>query len=131
MLRGLGHRVSIHQHFDGQPCDLMLALHAKRSARDIERFRRSRPSSPLVLALTGTDLYRDIHRYRAARRSIELADRLILLQPHGRRELPKQLEAKTRVIYQSVPAPKSIPQPLKSVFEVGVIGHLRPVKDPF
>ena len=131
MLRGLGHRVSIHQHFDGQSCDLMLALHAKRSARDIERFRRSRPASPLLLALTGTDLYRDIHRSRAARRSLELADRLILLQPHGRRELPKQLQAKTRVIYQSVSAPKSIPQPLHGVFEVAVIGHLRPVKDPF
>ncbi len=131
ILRGLGHRVSVHQHFAGQNCDVLLALHAKRSASDIERFRRSQPQSPLVLALTGTDLYRDIHRYATARRSLELADRLILLQPHGQCNLPKRLKAKTRVIYQSIATPKRIPKPLKSVFEVLLIGHLRPVKDPF
>ena len=131
ILRGLGHRVTVHQHFNGGNCDVLLALHAKRSAGDIKRFRRSQPNSPLILALTGTDLYRDIHRYATARRSLELADRLILLQPHGLSHLPEKWKAKTRVIYQSVPTPKKIPKPLKSVFEVLVIGHLRPVKDPF
>jgi hypothetical protein len=36
---------------------------------------------PLVVALTGTDLYRDIHESAEARESLELAHRLIVLQP--------------------------------------------------
>ena len=131
ILRGLGHRVTVDQHYSGENCDVLLALHAKRSAGDIERFRKLQPKSPLVLALTGTDLYRDIDRYAVARRSLELADRLILLQPHGQKQLPKKLKAKTRVIYQSVPTPKRFSKPLKDIFEVLLIGHLRPVKDPF
>jgi putative glycosyltransferase (TIGR04348 family) len=131
ILRDLGHDVTIRQQFDGESCDVMVALHARRSAADIQRFRRSRPKSTLVLALTGTDLYRDIHHNETARHSLERADRLVLLQPHGQRELPDELAAKTRVIYQSVATPKNTPRPLKNVFEICVIGHLRPVKDPF
>lgn len=132
ILRELGHHVTIQQAFLGdERCDLLLALHAKRSARDIRRFRERRPTSPLLLALTGTDLYADIHRHAIARQSLELADRLILLQPHGRTQLPKRLHDKTSVIFQSVPSPSNRPAPLKRVFEVLVIGHLRPVKDPF
>ena len=51
ILRGLGHRVTVDQHYSGQNCDVLLALHAKRSADDIERFRKLWPNSPLVLAL--------------------------------------------------------------------------------
>ncbi|MFP6675472.1 MAG: selenoneine biosynthesis selenosugar synthase SenB [Pirellulaceae bacterium] len=131
ILRELGHQATIHQRFNGQPCDLLVALHAHRSAADIERFRRSHPKSPLLLALTGTDLYRDIARHEVARHSLELADRLILLQPHGQRFLSQRFQNKTRIIYQSVPAPKRIPQRSKTTFRVAVIGHLRSVKDPF
>ena len=131
ILRELGHHVTIHQQYTGQRCDLLVALHARRSAQDIVRFCRTQPDAPLLLALTGTDLYRDISRYETARRSLELADRLILLQPHGRNLLPSALQNKTRVIYQSVPTPKRIPIRLSKVFRVAVIGHLRSVKDPF
>src|SRR5213079_1662071 len=81
--------------------------------------------------LTGTDLYRDIHRSAVARRSLELATRLVALQPHGVEELPAELRGKTRVIFQSVDAPKRRPSPAAEAFEVCVLGHLRPVKDPF
>ena len=131
VLRGLGHRVTINEHFAGESSDIMVALHAKRSSTDIRRFRKSHPDAPLVVALTGTDLYHDLERYATARRSLELADRLILLQPHGLHFLPSRFKSKARVIYQSVTPPKRIVKPLKSVFEIVVIGHLRPVKDPF
>lgn len=132
LLRDLGHRVTLAEEYRASATlDLLIALHARKSADSIRRFRRQQPEQPLVLALTGTDLYRDIHRDESARRSLQWADRLVLLQPHGISELPNNLRDKARVIYQSVEAPKTRPQPLKTVFEVCVIGHLRPVKDPF
>ncbi|MDA1049171.1 MAG: selenoneine biosynthesis selenosugar synthase SenB [Planctomycetota bacterium] len=131
LLRELGHRVALAESFFGQPCDLLIAMHAKRSAASIREFHDSRSGTPLIVALTGTDLYRDIKTNRAAQYSLELADRLLLLQPAGVGSLPTPLQAKARVIQQSATGLSNPPPRLRSVFEVAVIGHLRPVKDPF
>lgn len=131
ILRGLGHRVVVMQTWNGRPCDLMVALHARRSAASIERFRREFPDALLIVALTGTDLYGDIKTSNAARNSLALATRLILLQPLGIEELPRHVRRKARVIYQSVERPRKKSLPLRKYFEVCVMGHLRPVKDPF
>ena len=101
ILRGLGHRVEVQEAYRGQSCDLMVALHARRSFPSISRFRLERPLLPIVLAMTGTDLYGDIHTDPNARRSLEMASRLVLLQRTGVSELPKPLRSKARVIYQS------------------------------
>jgi putative glycosyltransferase (TIGR04348 family) len=131
MLRSLGHRVSVRERISGERCDLLIALHARKSAGDVAQFRRANSDRPIVVVLTGTDLYGDIHTSRAAQQSLELADRLVLLQPEGELELPTRLRQKTRVIFQSaVPLP-SRPRPFRSIFEISVCGHLRPVKDPF
>src|SRR5215813_3302002 len=87
VLRQLGHRVSISQEYEQQPVDLLVALHARRSHPSIARFRRLHPDSPIVLALTGTDIYRDIHKSPRARESLALADRIVVLQPRALREL--------------------------------------------
>ena len=130
MLRSLGHRVSVRESFQNERCDLLIALHARKSSSDVARFRRANSDQPIVVVLTGTDLYGDIRTSRAAQQSLELADRLVLLQPEGRQELHPRLRKKTRVVFQSaVPLP-SPPRPLKNVFEISVCGHLRPVKDP-
>ena len=131
MLRDLGHRVGIKQEFRGERCDLLVALHARRSARSVTRFRAECPDKPLVVALTGTDLYVDVHRHPAAKRSLLLADRLVVLQAYGLRELQPRMREKARVIYQSVSAPVHRRKPVKKMFRVCVLGHLRPVKDPF
>jgi putative glycosyltransferase (TIGR04348 family) len=109
----------------------MVALHARRSHESIARFHHAHPELPLIVALTGTDLYGDIHTDGCAQESLELATRLIVLQPMGIEELPERLRSKVRVIYQSVewrgkPGPRS-----ERWFDVCVLGHLRPVKDPF
>ncbi len=130
LLRSLGHRVVIAQTLADQSCDILIALHARKSATAITRFRQRQPGKPIVLALTGTDLYHDIHRDATARASLERASRLVLLQSHGLGTLPAAAQAKARVIYQSAQPPRRVPEPLRSVFEVCVSGHLRPVKDP-
>jgi len=130
MLKALGHRVTIAQEYDGAPCDLMVALHARRSFAAIDCFRRLYPELPLIVALTGTDLYGDIRTSVEAQQSLELATRLIILQPRGIDELSAHLHPKVRVIYQSVPTPAGLPPKSKTTFDVCVLGHLRPVKDP-
>jgi putative glycosyltransferase (TIGR04348 family) len=109
----------------------MLALHARRSYPAIDQFHRLHPTRPLIVALTGTDLYGDIKTSAEAQQSLELATRLIVLQPKGIEELPPHLHAKTHVIYQSLVGPKRPPEKSKKTFDVCVLGHLREVKDPF
>ncbi len=131
ILRGLGHRVTVTSADAPPRCDVLVALHARRSAPAIRRFRRDHPTGPLVVALTGTDLYRDIKTSRPAQRSLALADRLVLLQDDGASHLPAAVRDKARVIYQSAQPPRRPGAPLTRVFEAVVIGHLRAVKDPF
>jgi len=131
MLRSLGHRVTIETEYRGAACDLLVALHARRSFPSIERFHRDHPERPLILALTGTDLYGDLRTDADARRALDLASHLILLQPAGLDELPARIRAKARVVYQSASPAPGRSAPSRRTFDVCVIGHLRPVKDPF
>jgi putative glycosyltransferase (TIGR04348 family) len=108
----------------------MLALHAKKSRDSMLRYVHAQPGSPLILALTGTDLYRDIRFNADARNSISLAARIIVLQEHAVMELPADAQKKTRVIYQSAPKLSAV-APYKRYFEVCILGHLREEKDPF
>jgi putative glycosyltransferase (TIGR04348 family) len=130
ILRGLGHKVNIEQKYSGKPADVLVALHARRSHKSIRKFHERYPHLPLVVTLTGTDLYRDIHTDQDAQRSLELADRLIVLQELALAELPKQFRSKTRVIYQSAEPYKVAPSRNAGAFKVCVIGHLREEKDP-
>lgn len=131
LLRQLGHRVVLRQEYHGEPCHVLVALHARRSFPAIDAFRNAHPDGALILALTGTDLYEDIRTDGLAQRSLELASRLIVLQPCGIAELPQHLRVKARVIYQSATAPRLPGAPKRNVFQVCVLGHLREVKDPF
>ena len=131
ILRQLGHSVALGVDYDGAACDVLVALHAKRSAPAVFEFLERRPGRPVIVALTGTDLYRDIHRSRKAHRALEAATRLIALQPLAAAELAAHLRGKLRVIYQSVDkTPGRIERP-DGVFQVCVVGHLRSIKDPF
>ena len=130
ILRSLGHRLTIAAEYEGAPCDLCIALHARRSHQAVVQYHRIYPERPLVVALTGTDLYRDIRTSRRAQESLEHADRLIVLQPKGRAELPPRLRRKVRVIYQSAEPTHVAAVKDRHCFEVCVLGHLRREKDP-
>jgi putative glycosyltransferase (TIGR04348 family) len=122
--------VVIVTEWHGDACDVLVALHARKSHGSIARFRKRRPRAPLVVALTGTDLYHDLRTSARARRSLALATRLVVLQPRGRAALPSAFRAKARVIRQSAVGPPRGAAPRAGVFEVCVLAHLRPVKDP-
>jgi putative glycosyltransferase (TIGR04348 family) len=148
ILRRLGNRVSIIQTYDGKPYDLLVALHARKSHPAVINFRRQNPEGPVIVALTGTDLYPDIRTSRSARKSLDLATRIVVLQPKATEKLRPIWRKKTRVIYQSVENGQAVTgtsgRPAKpqgnstrakerstASFDVSVIGHLRAVKDPF
>ena len=96
----------------------------------MQRWKERNPAAPLVVALTGTDLYRDLPASSEARRSLELADRVIVLQEAALRELPPGVRAKTSVVHQSSStATRAAPPP--GTFRIAVVGHLREEKDPF
>lgn len=130
-LRQLGHKVAIVNDFDGTAYDLLIALHAWRSAAAIQRFDARYPEKPLIVALTGTDLYRFIRSNPGPTlRSIELADRLIVLHDLAHQALPESVRGRINVVYQSAIPLKRRHPPARRTFDICVVGHLRDEKDP-
>jgi putative glycosyltransferase (TIGR04348 family) len=127
-LRELGWRVQIGISWAGEPCDLLVALHARKSHGSLAERARAHPEAPRILALTGTDLYEELLGDPAARESIELATRLVVLQPLALHRLPEHARERVRVIWQSAVAPADAPA--QPDFTVCAIAHLRDVKDP-
>jgi putative glycosyltransferase (TIGR04348 family) len=109
----------------------MIALHALKSFNAIKLYRANYPHLPLIIVLTGTDLYGMIQTSAAAQLSLELADRLVVLQNQGLKALPAPLRDKTRVIYQSARKIKNRADAGRKQFKIFVIGNLRNEKDPF
>jgi putative glycosyltransferase (TIGR04348 family) len=131
-LRELGWHVRIATTYAGEPCDVLVALHARKSHAALSKYRDCRPAGPLVVVLTGTDLYDDLRTSRAAQRSLDLADRLVVLHALAGQDLPEQVRAKVRVVIQSADpvVPRPSPNPDMDTFLFCVLGHLRREKDP-
>jgi putative glycosyltransferase (TIGR04348 family) len=132
ILAGLGRvKVTVAQDWTAAQAapDLLIALHARRSAAALAAFAAAHPDRPSILVLTGTDLYRDIHEDATARASLDHATALVVLQPQGLEELGPAARAKARVIYQSAPSRRRAGARPGS-FDIAMIGHLREEKDP-
>lgn len=128
MLRGPC-RVILQTAWEGEPADVLVALHARRSAQSIRDFRERFPDRPIGVVLTGTDLYRDLPANRAAARSLEIADRLVVLQDDAPRLLAPALRRKCLVIFQSARALDPVTK-ANGRLDCVVVGHLRAEKDP-
>lgn len=125
-LRGR-YRVRLGTGWQGAP-DILIALHARRSAAAVASFATAFPDRPLIVVLTGTDLYRDIDTDADARRSLQRATRLVVLNDDGIARLPRALRPKAVAIVQS--ARPLAPAPKRRGFNVAVVGHLRDEKNP-
>ena len=113
---------------DPGEADLLIALHARRSADVVRHWREARPEAPLALVLTGTDLYRDLDHDPRARHSLECASRVVVLQEEGLARLDAATRAKAVVIVQSASAVRAARSPGDADFVA--VGHLRAEKDP-
>lgn len=131
LLRELGHTTRITTGIDAHArWDVLVALHARRSAHAVREAKARAPDKPVVVALTGTDLYVDIHHDDEAKRSLDLADALVVLQPLALRELAAKHRRKAYVILQSADAPPRRPRSNRRAFEVALVAHMRSEKDP-
>ena len=125
-----GHyRVRLTDVWQGGDEDLMIALHARRSAASVAAWCAAAPRRPLVLVLTGTDLYRDLQHDANAQRSVERADRLVVLNEMGLAELPPGARAKGVICLQSSPARKPRAKTGRHLRAL-MVGHLREEKSP-
>jgi len=124
---------TIAQGWNGEPFDVLLALHARRSAVSIARWAQARgvdaDAPGLGVVLTGTDLYHDIQTDAQAQASLVYARRLVVLQECGPDALPVQLRHKARVVFQSTPTQAPVDKPPRQLRAV-MVGHLRDEKSP-
>jgi putative glycosyltransferase (TIGR04348 family) len=121
--------VIVQSDWNGEPCDLLIALHARRSHAAARRFREESPSLPSILVLTGTDLYRDLPSSLEARTSLDLASALVVLQEDAVQFVPVEHRRKVHVIYQSARILKPADKP-RGKLDCVAVGHLRHEKDP-
>jgi putative glycosyltransferase (TIGR04348 family) len=126
----LGHHVITGPESSGSACDLLVVFNAYKNREAIRQAVKSGPVPRIVICLTGTDLYQDLKNDPAALDVLHLADQLVVLHPLALDELPPDVRGKTMVIYQSVAQPLMHPVRETEYFDVCVIAHLRPVKDP-
>lgn len=136
------YRVRLTQHWRAADAaasgdDLMIALHARRSAASIAAWRahpharaHATAHAPLLLALTGTDLYRDIDSDADAQRSLALADRLVVLNELGAARLPEVYRGRCEVVLQSCSARQPVAAKPRRFLRALMVGHLRGEKDP-
>ncbi|WP_417502921.1 selenoneine biosynthesis selenosugar synthase SenB [Marinobacter sp.] len=133
LLEQLGHRVSVVTEYNGEACDLFLALHAWRSYTAVRLFREIWPEKPLVVALTGTDVYRHQHEFpQQTLYSMQVADVLIGLHDQVGDDIPESLRSKLITLFQSAEKPAGLSlraSEESAYFDVCVIGHLREEKD--
>jgi len=116
-----------------QGADVMIALHARKSAHYVADFRELNPEGKVIVYLTGTDLYEDIPGgCLVCKESMEQADGLVVSQEASLRSVPKEFLAKTEVVYPSIELPEDLSGDCETESDLFLlVGHMRAVKQPF
>ena len=126
-------QVTIAPSWSGEPFDVMLALHARRSADSIASWAHAQCACAVApglgVVLTGTDLYRDIQTDASAQASLAYAEQLVVLQECAPEALPAAVRSKARVIFQSTTVRQTAVKPQRHLRAV-MVGHLRDEKFP-
>lgn len=131
LLEQAGLRVNVVTEYQGEPTDLLIALHAWRSRDAVASYRQRYPTGPLVVVLTGTDIYRFQHTDPEPTLAT-MAQAQVLIGLHRRvaDDIPARFRDRLAVVLQSAEAPApGTGEPRDDCFEICVIGHLREEKD--
>jgi putative glycosyltransferase (TIGR04348 family) len=126
-LRRLGLRPRLSPQWQGEHCDLLIAIHAVKSADSVLAATAAMPTLRVVVLLAGTDVYPAFAPGPATLAAIERAQVIVALQPEAAAMLPPTLRGKVRTIVQSAVA---VPSPRTAGFRACVLAHLRLVKAP-
>ncbi len=136
LLADLGAAVRVKTAWEGEPCDVLIALHARKSGRSALAFRARHAERPLVVALGGTDLYEDWSQSRLPHRACAAADVIVGLHDGVAADLPRGLRPRVRIIRQSAERGRSGARARARRVDrddglrACVLAHLRPVKAP-
>ena len=122
-------RTTIASQWQGEDADVMLALHARKSADAVLAWAQAKGADRLAVVLTGTDLYRDIQTDPSAQRALQRSGQLVVLQERAPDALPEALRPKAQVIFQSAPRRATLTKSCRHVRAL-MVGHLRDEKDP-
>lgn len=122
-------RVRVTDRWDGGDEQLMIALHAKKSAASIQAWRASCPGKPLAVVLTGTDIYGHIDTDSTMHWSLSQADRLVVLNRRALSAVPPQFQTKTVLCLPSCPERQPRAKTGRHL-RVLMAGHLREEKSP-
>lgn len=128
LLRQLGIQVRVVTRWQGEACDLMLAVHVVKTAASALACAAANPKVRIAMLLAGTDVYPVFRADPPVLAALQRADALIALQPRAIEALPADLRPKARTIVQSATAAKGVAR--SDRFTACVLAHLRPVKDP-
>lgn len=109
--------------------DVLIAVHAVKSAAAVLRARELQPNLPIVTLLAGTDIYPKFEPTAIARAAMAEAHALIALQPRAVDALPAELRTKARVMVQSATTVAE-PHPKRAKFTAVMLAHLRAIKRP-
>lgn len=126
-LRRLGLQPRLVQQWQGEPCTLLVAIHAVKTAASVLAAAAALPHLRIVVLLAGTDVYPTFAPGPTALAAIDRADAIVALQPEAVAMLPATLRGKVRTIVQSAVA---VPSPRAAGFRACVLAHLRLVKAP-
>ena len=137
--------VNLNSSSDQNQGDVLIALHARKSAAALEAYLAENPTGKAIVFLTGTDLYDDIARGSIeAIRSLTRADMLVVSQEASLDSIPSKFRHKARVIHKSISIPENLKvsdnqfwkdgkidqRTARIPREVTMLGHLRAVKRP-
>lgn len=115
--------------------EILIALHARKSATAIESFHANAPDRPVFILLTGSDLYADLHgsaeTQATVHRTMRLARYLIVSQSASIADIPEIYQSKARVVPKSLltKVPERLPRK-QGPFRIVLPSHLRPAKAP-
>lgn len=130
------HETRLRRRWTHGRAEVLIALHAVRSAASIEAWARRRKGARLVVVLTGTDIYGgDPRQAVVLERSLASAWRIVALQEDAAARVPRRHAARVRVIVQSAQLPRcarlvAASSGPETAREVVALSHVREVKDP-
>ncbi len=118
--------------FDGLPADVLISLHAVKGADAVADFREKMPHGKVVVLITGTDIYEQLPSgSKKGMACLASADRIAVVGEIAIPSLPLGFQEKAVVVPCSLDEVSERAQPQEGPFVISVVGHLRPVKQPF
>ncbi len=106
IMNEMGYSATAQFGWDGSPADVLIALHAVRSAEVVSRFRKTYPRGKVIVVLTGTDLYQDLLDCSSVgHQTLRISDILVMTQEASLEGFSEVVRAKAIVLRKSVELP--------------------------